>query len=183
MRDVKKLLDAYREATGQYLLDSRPQRFPTESETADRLLSVSLVWLGFRVRSPLEELLGVRLIEEFARRRIVTWDPRAREEWPCLDQWARAADGVPRAVLCCNLQVDRFHFDFWIRYGNRVTVVECDGAAWHWGRAIERDRQKDELAADFDWRMFRMDGARIMEEPLGCAQEIAEYVQHGRYVR
>jgi hypothetical protein len=178
--DIRKILDEYRAAIGQYLLSASSKRFPEAPETADRLLSISLVWLGFQIRSPLEELLGVRLIEELARRRIVTWDPRMREEWDCIESLARIVDGVPRAVLCCNFRVDRFRFDFWIRYENRVTVVEADGAAWHWGQAVDRDRRKDEFAADLDWYMFRMDSSKILKDPVACAEEIAEYVQYGR---
>lgn len=178
MRNPQKLLEAYASDAGRHLFSARPDRFA--EPTADRLLSISLVWLAFRVRSPLEELFGVRLIEEFSRRRTVTWDPRSREEWPSVGDLARMADGVQRVTLCCNLTVDRFRFDFWIRYVNCVTVVECDGLAWHWGKTLVRDRQKDELAEEFDWRMFRFDSGRILSDERRCVEKVVDYVLEGR---
>jgi hypothetical protein len=188
MRDPRPLKSGFRSAIDSYIAAAAPIPF-SRPDSADRLAVLSLTDLRRRARSPLEALFGVRLIEALARRRTVGWDPRDSGVRPEEVVLLRVADGVRRVVLCCNFRLDRYVFDFWIRSDElvngsaftRTVLVECDGAAWHWGRQIDVDRRKDELAAEFDWCLFRIPSSRIFAGPVQCAEEVVEYLLDGSF--
>lgn len=180
MRDPRRLTAGYRSAIDGYVRSFRPDAPDDRTGVVRRLIETSVGTLARRVRSPLEALLGVRLLEALARRAAVAWDPRSDVR----------PDRCPvRPVrLCCNFRVDRFSFDFWIqadrdssvdRRPAQVTLVECDGAAWHWGRQLDRDRRKDEFSAELGWQLFRLPSRRILRNPTGCAEEIVNYALDG----
>lgn len=181
MRDPMAFGESYKRAIQEYFREAVAR--PPEGAAAELVLR-SLEGLQRVVRSPLEALLGIQLVQAMARRGAACWDPRGGVRRP-------EAGEVRLAVLCSNFRVDRFSFDFWIqadrdsvvdRRPAQVTLVECDGAAWHWGSQLDRDRRKGELAAELGWNLFRLPARRILKNPSGCAGEIVNYALDG-YVR
>jgi very-short-patch-repair endonuclease len=187
MRDPRRLTSEFRTAIDAHVAAAEPVRL--DRPESDRLLALSLADLRLRSRSPLEALFGVRLIEALSRRRTVGWDPRDSSGRPEETALVKVSDDVRKVVLCCNFRLDRYTFDFWLRSEEpksgsivqRTVLVECDGAAWHWGRQIDVDRRKDELAAEFDWCLFRIPSSKIFAGPVKCAEEVVEYLLDGSF--
>lgn len=148
-RSIKATLERYRTAMGSYLGGANPVR-PGEP-TLDRLLDASLENLGVRAKSPFEEKVGVLLIEELSRNRIISVDPRTSD----------VSDVQRLAIMYCNRRLERFTFDFWLRLDGRVAVVECDGESWHRGEQLWRDKRKNEFCGELGWEMFRIPSGKM----------------------
>ena len=68
-------------------------------------------------------------------------------------------------------QFHRFTVDFAIPA--LKIFIECDGAYWHsLPAAIQRDQEKDRMAAEDGWFMLRLTEKEINEDIAGCEAKI-----------
>lgn len=159
-------------------------RFPTlgdRFEHARDLAVRTIRWIARRQRSPLEELLGVELVVEFAARDVIVWDSRLLKKEPTVvGRWLEEVQTARKVDLRINRRTEDMIFDFWIDAGAGVTVIECDSLAWHWGqRAVDKDRRKDAWAAERGYEMFRFPSKRILEETDACVRTVVDHVLGG----
>ncbi len=187
MRDVRKILNSYEAVRGQYVCAARvafaaPERPDGWNwSEADSLVRRVLERIRTKSLSPLEECMGVALVVEVARRGAVVWDRRLAAESDRAPAW-RAA--VPADVRVAFVEIARRFDDLSLDFlvgceelnRRRIAAVECDGAAWHWGEALVRDRAKDARVAEIGWTMFRFTGKEILSDQTGRARDVVNFV-------
>jgi very-short-patch-repair endonuclease len=147
--------------------------------------------------SPIEQLFAAALmtVAEW-QSRSVSWVQQFGPDYPLEEaKHGVAMMGMPSttAFIEKQVQVAGWRVDFLIHYpllgapdvdGWPVLgklIVECDGHAYH-ERTKEqaaRDRQRDRVAQHQGLPVFRFTGSEIWNDPVGCADEVLQYIESG----
>jgi hypothetical protein len=132
-----------------------------------------------RSRSQSEEVMGVALVEECARRGAVPFDHRiipGHEEY--LESWIpQFPKSAPIIGVEISRKVGRFVFDFLVNgIGPSChCAVECDGVRHRYGGTPESDKMKDEFSESIQRKMFRFRDEDILGDPSKCARSVISY--------
>lgn len=181
-RNIVEMVAKYELVRGTWIVEAREAlRSTVLSGRAREIAYRTLIRWQEKSRSPIEEQVAAALIVDAARRDILVWDPRCAADEPSVFvRWLPDIADVAKIDARLNRRIDRFVFDFTLEGFGRRAAVECDSLAWHWGRAIEKDRAKDKFAEELHYRMFRFLSKRIIADRAGCAREVLDYVIDGR---
>jgi len=139
--------------------------------------------------SPIEEVLGTAICTHYRHiardHRFKVWPQEMFDQF-CGELEAEETDPYEEYdVLAANqYQMDGARTDFifahknWRRGNVFRLVVECDGHDFH-ERTKEqaaRDRARDRMLQDKGWGVFRFTGSEIWKDPMGCAFQIADWL-------
>ena len=111
--------------------------------------------------SPIEEALGVAILEWFGCSIQVCKDPK---------------DGDCPLVLIPQYRWSFYRSDFALFEHEIPLLIECDGKNFHSSeKQREHDLRKDMAAADRHMQTIRFSGQQIYKDALSCAEEIGEH--------
>jgi very-short-patch-repair endonuclease len=110
---------------------------------------------GVRTESPIEKIMIAAILE-----------------W--LDH-----TGIRYAEVTTQTPVGPFRADILVADGDRLLVVECDGAEFHaiTKEQVERDKRRDRYCAARGICVMRFSGTEIHRDPRGCAAEVGLWVK------
>lgn len=118
------------------------------------------VW---RAESPIEEILGVVLFDEFTT---------------YLPQWSGIRDIRLQHPVEIGNRTYRLDIAVWGLNG-RMIDVECDGHDFHekTKQQAQRDKRRDRDIQQLGWNVMRFTGAEIWKNPWACAGEIGRLLR------
>jgi very-short-patch-repair endonuclease len=133
---------------GSEEIDQQPVRLGD----ACKLLELAVEALKLRdvCESPIEIMLGAEI--------MVQIEPLFRDQ---------KFELIPQYAL------NPYRFDFAVRIGAPILLIECDGAAFHTGREQrDHDRRKDQWAKLHGFEVVRFSGSEIHSRPADCVETI-----------
>lgn len=167
------------------------------SAAADAV-SLHLVENGFQFAnpagSPIEEVFGTavyayyKYVNRSSRENTLKIWPQEQFDDRCDELAAEPVNQFAEYDVLCTSQYEtgmaRVDFIFahknWRNGKVFRLVVECDGHDFHERTKdqAERDRSRDRMFQEKGWGIFRFTGSEIWRDPMGCAMQVADWLDH-----